>query len=258
MSSTDVWSVASRVHNTTGYWGDVDATHAFCEPHYSTSPYFAEFYNSVSSMIFVVTGIYAFAMAKNDVYIQIAALWLVFIGVGSALFHGIMWYWMQLLDELPMVGFMMTLMLAYVGSKNPILNGKRTFLRVFILIECIGVAVVYIITQQYEIFFHGFVTIITTMGLLTFALKQDTGRHVQHQNTAFRNGVGAIIVGRIFWESENRLCETYPAVWPLHVGWHLVSNISAYYTIMGALILRLDEAQELPVLVGFPRKQKTT
>ena len=33
---------------STGRWGPATSVHQFCEPKYATSPYFAEFYNSLS------------------------------------------------------------------------------------------------------------------------------------------------------------------------------------------------------------------
>ena len=37
-------------------WGKIDAAHIFCEPKYATSPYFAEFYNAISSFVYVIAG----------------------------------------------------------------------------------------------------------------------------------------------------------------------------------------------------------
>ena len=44
---------------STGYWGKATAVHQFCEPKYATSPYVAEFYNSISSFLYVFAACYA-------------------------------------------------------------------------------------------------------------------------------------------------------------------------------------------------------
>ena len=40
-----------------GYWGNTTSTIDFCERNYDTTQYIAEFWNTLSSFIFCVTGI---------------------------------------------------------------------------------------------------------------------------------------------------------------------------------------------------------
>lgn len=248
-----IFAVATRSHNATGYWGSSeDVTHTFCEPHYATTFYVAEFYNSLSSLVYVVTGWYVLrTIGQKDRFVWTGAVWLMVIGIGSALFHGIMWYWMQLLDEIPMVGFAATIMLAKV--ENPALQrGTRTLLllllRVLVWTLCVGTALVYTITQQYEIFIHGFTAIVVLdIGLVFWT--RSTGavcpRHGALHLRAFLTGVGTIVVGKTLWEVENRLCETHrDVVWPLHVVWHFFSATAAYSSLVATYLLGLTENEE--------------
>lgn len=41
-----------------GYWGEPTAVHQFCEPKYASSHYFAEYFNSLSSLVYAVVGCY--------------------------------------------------------------------------------------------------------------------------------------------------------------------------------------------------------
>mmetsp|Transcript_30026 Transcript_30026/g.69258 ORF Transcript_30026/g.69258 Transcript_30026/m.69258 type:complete len:268 (+) Transcript_30026:531-1334(+) len=253
--STSLWSVASGVYNSTGFWGpDEDVTHAFCGPHYATSQYVAEFFNSVSSLIFVVIGLYVLDKVRHDAHVRVAAMWLVLIGVGSTLFHGIMWYWMQLLDEIPMVGFMATIMLAKI--QDPLLDGKRMILTAFCLLECLGVVGIYVALQQYEIFLHGFCLIVLTEAVLGQVVRKWKGRHAAMHTRSYLCALVGIVLGRVLWESENRLCEVYPGVWLLHVGWHLLSGFAAYSILVATLISRLGDEQDSPNLVGFRARLK--
>lgn len=40
-----MFSKVQAVTAPAGYWGQATANHQFCEPHYASSPYFAEFWN---------------------------------------------------------------------------------------------------------------------------------------------------------------------------------------------------------------------
>ena len=252
---TSVFTVATRSHNATGYWGNSDdVTHTFCEPHYSTTVYLAEFYNCLSSIVYVFMGIYILLGIKhNDPYIRLSGGWLVVIGIGSMLFHGIMWFWMQLLDEIPMVGFLGTLMLG--AAEHGRFHKWKQPLQAFIVVQALTVSIVYVMTQQYEIFFHGYTSMIVVEVILVLLTRKTEGRHAAMHFRSFVLGGIALIVGRVCWETENRLCEAYPSVWPLHTGWHFISTALAYFIVVITLILRLDESQDIPDLVLF-RKEK--
>ena len=77
---------------STGYWGKATAVHQFCEPKYAMSPYVAEFYNSLSSFIYVFTACYALSKpaARNDPLILFTGVSIAVIGLGSVAFHGTM------------------------------------------------------------------------------------------------------------------------------------------------------------------------
>lgn len=42
----------AALHVMTGYWGEVDALHTFCEPNYASSAFVAEFWNSLGSAVY--------------------------------------------------------------------------------------------------------------------------------------------------------------------------------------------------------------
>ena len=90
---------------STGWWGPATSVHQFCEPKYATSPYFAEFYNSLSSFIFVVAAAYMLSKpeTRKDPLILLTILSVAAIGLGSVAFHATMLFEYELCDEVPML-----------------------------------------------------------------------------------------------------------------------------------------------------------
>ncbi|KAM4684330.1 alkaline ceramidase 3 isoform 1-T1 [Amazona ochrocephala] len=89
-----------------GYWGPPTSTLEWCEENYAVSYYIAEFWNTVSNLIFIVPPIYGAIQTYKDGlekrYLA-AYLCLTAVGLGSWCFHMTLKYEMQLLDELPMI-----------------------------------------------------------------------------------------------------------------------------------------------------------
>lgn len=91
---------------------DLFSTIDWCESNYTVSEYVAEYWNTVTGIFLILSGlIFSYVKKKsikqNNLYIRkrfknIQNL-LVLVGIGTMLFHGTLWYPFQLLDELPMV-----------------------------------------------------------------------------------------------------------------------------------------------------------
>ena len=97
------------------YWGAIDAQHTFCEPKYATSLYVAEYYNSLSSLVYVLAGIAGLVLCRREDWrINIGWLTLTLVGCGSVLFHATMRFTMELCDEVPML----FLVLAFLIGKE--------------------------------------------------------------------------------------------------------------------------------------------
>jgi dihydroceramidase len=253
MASEWIWSVNNLAHtHSTGWWGEVEANHAFCEPHYAVSHYIAEFFNSTSSLIYILLAFFI-QLPKHDAFLQISRIWLLAIGIGSLLFHGTMRYAMQLADEIPMVGFVTTLMIAKISMPHPWLigyTGLATVISIFYGISLIGV---YVLWDQYEIFIHGFTILVVCDFLLSIPLWQNK-RGSKWETLQIRShmvGIFTILLGKVAWEVEHLLCESHPFVWPLHVVWHLLSCTSAYGSVTSTYVMRAKETEEIPRLFGF-------
>lgn len=78
----------------------------WCETNYNVLPYIAEFWNTISGLCLIFSGIlfqlHNKKISKYSNFYRISNL-LIFVGFGTMLFHGTLYYPFQLLDELPML-----------------------------------------------------------------------------------------------------------------------------------------------------------
>ena len=84
------------------YWGPVTASIDWCELNYATTPYIAEFYNTVSSLCIVLAGCIGLAMVCPLRY-KVAFACIAVVGLGSAMFHMTLLKQWQASDEVPML-----------------------------------------------------------------------------------------------------------------------------------------------------------
>jgi hypothetical protein len=89
---------------------DLPSTVDWCEQNYILSEYVAEYWNTLTGLCLIVSGVLYYknnydwirASRYQNVFTRLSGL-LVFVGVGTMLFHGTLYYQYQLLDELPMI-----------------------------------------------------------------------------------------------------------------------------------------------------------
>lgn len=87
-----------------GYWRPITATIDWCEPNYVLSPYVAEFFNTLSNLPFILFGLYSLYKFRNvEMRFKVAFLSLIFVGIGSFIFHMTLTWTGQLLDEISML-----------------------------------------------------------------------------------------------------------------------------------------------------------
>ena len=223
----------------TGYWGMATAVHQFCEPKYATSHYVAEFYNSISSFLYVFCAAYVLSKreARQDPMILLTTVLVAIIGIGSVLFHGTMLFEYELWDEVPM------LLVISIGMLNkcfahPLLltRGRCLVFGACVICTCAATIVVYAKLQIYEFFVGAF----TVLVIVDTALAC-TWRSRQRVTTwAMYMSAGCIVVGKLVWEVEVRCCAADKRVWPLHVVWHGLSCACVYYGVLADMASRID------------------
>jgi len=253
-SPSSWWKIATRVHGRNdGYWGPVDANHQFCEPHYTSTIYLAECWNAFSSLAYCVMAAYLyyfnprlFVDDQHRRHVSWMCGWLAIIGLGSFLFHGTMRRSMQFLDEGPMVGLITTSILWKV-DKQPqqqkhsswrigirIPSTHPTVVRCFFGGLGVSLVVLYAWLDCYELFVHGFAAlcVVDQLVLTTDSCNNKKKKKNEGGKGYRQKGIVLILIGKVLWEVENRGCEAYPSVWPLHVLWHFLSAGSAYCLVI--------------------------
>jgi hypothetical protein len=170
-------------------------------------------------------------------------------------------YPMQLLDEIPMVGMLGTGCLSKV-EHHPWLRGNTSLWRLAISLFFLAVILTYVWFDRYELFIHGFTALAAVDGAIAFTMPLPTVCLSQKGNFLRNASLVTIVVGKILWDVENRFCQSMPQVWPLHVGWHFFSGMSAYYGILfNSLVsdgnIELSWAPFLPAFFELKAKKTT-
>lgn len=107
--------------NKLGYWGPSTSTMDFCEPNHVHSHYIAEFWNTLSSLPMITTGLLGVRLCRqqrlgHEQMLSYAAL--AVIGVGSVCFHATLLRTGQVLDELPMLWAVLLLMYVALSTRH--------------------------------------------------------------------------------------------------------------------------------------------
>merc|ERR1711971_167108 len=96
----------------------VTALNDWCEENYVWTPYIAEFWNTLSNVIYLLVGAWTIkefspnVRSGGEIYqrLQICVLALCCIGVGSMAYHGAVTRWGQAMDELAILYWEVTLL----------------------------------------------------------------------------------------------------------------------------------------------------
>jgi len=186
------------------YWGAEDTSVHFCEEKYIISPVVAEYYNTLSSLYYIVVGILFLNTRISNLGRS-----LVVVGIGAFLLHMTMRYYAQMLDESAM------LVISFDAVRH---IKKNTFSRWLIF----PILILYIFLHNYFIYFF-----------IIFALFQIYMAHVGLQTC--RSGsyqkvfiIGYIVffcLGTICWLTDQFLCESVQG-YQMHAWWHFFTSLA--------------------------------
>lgn len=133
----------------------------WCELNYSVSEYIAEYWNTVTGIFLIISGLVFYNVnnkwiQSNNVYIQNRFLnirnLLILVGVGTMLFHGTLLYPFQLLDELPMLMLSREYILTLIELQTTEKSFNKQQLRSFDLVVLITKFLPVIISLSYFIY----------------------------------------------------------------------------------------------------------
>ena len=233
-----------------GYWGDPNSILDFCEPNYAISYYFAEFFNTLSSMPMIFQAILGLILthryATKEFRYKLCFMSLMLVGIGSSLFHASLKYHYQLLDELPMLflsatGTFVTLTLH--SNKNNKHHMKRDYYLVVLLVSITLLETYcYCYFKIWSIFFWGYSinVLITTYVLMKYHLKDE-----KIIKRVFIIAWCCYYGGFVFWGTDMVFCD-YVQVFQLHSFWHLAAGYGAYMTFLTCILVRAKYLKKKP------------
>ena len=208
----------------------------FCEKKYIYSNYIAEFYNTISNIFYLIFGIYwLYIFNKNNIVgINCFCYSTIFIGIGSVLFHSTSNYYMELVDEFSM--FLLNILILDKFNKlyNSNKNKKSLVLLNNITIFSLNLSFIYyVINKSFEFFLNVY-------GISIVIILSNMFLYNINNNIKFKI-LSSLLIGKIFWELEQKYCYMFYPVFIFHSLWHFFTALTCYY-IMN--FMYITEAQK--------------
>ena len=185
------------------YWGEYDSSIIFCEDKYVKSKYVAEYFNTISGLVYIVSGL-RFINTKIKIYGFVLFL----MGLGTIFLHGTLRWYGQWMDELAML----SLLFYYI--KGVYFDLSHGWLGIII-----GLYVVF--NENHNIFMCMFLFLVTYQyKTVLLIVKEPINKYYINIYTS------CMILGSFFWLLD-RICFTKTI--NFHVFWHLLSAAASYY-----------------------------
>jgi len=221
--------------NQEGYWGEITSTIDWCEFNYTHSYYIAEFYNTISNIIYLILGSYGIYLARKfnlEIRYIIGFVSLISIGVGSAAFHGTLKFYPQLFDEIPMVWAALTWLFCCLESKP-----KRRFRFLPYALFFLGFAFsTFYIWQPVPLLFQVSWGILMSSSVFVSIplLVDDVAKR------SFVIGLVASLLGFAAWLTDQNFCPEVER-FKLHAFWHILTCWGTFVIILGLVYSRLKK-----------------
>lgn len=211
------------------------ANHDFCESNYAYSPYVAELHNTWTSMPIVAmacVGMHYTWRYTHEVRFVLAFGSIGSVGIGSALFHGMLLRWGQVLDEVPMILYLFCMI--YMQVERERLPRLGCWFPLALALLCSSIVLLYLVFNFYMFFLVGFISggaLVIFSGMF-FLFGPDGDKLMQY---LFYRAFTLLCVGICSWFLDDLLCEhpTYPSRWlHLHVVWHFSAAFASYLFVL--------------------------
>lgn len=230
-----------------GFWGIPTATIDWCEENYSVTAYIAEFWNTVSNLIFIIPSLAALYFAFVD-HMEYRYKWCngsVFtVGLGSWCFHMTLLYSMQLFDELPMIFGSVFLIYSHLEVDKP-RNHQNIPLKIVLSLYCLFVTVVYLHTKHVLFFQCSYGLVVVLMVLVCV----NNFRKYHEARAVFIVATVTYGSGFILWNIDQNFCPglrffrsntlgPFSPLFELHAWWHILAGTGTYLSVLYSAYLR--------------------
>ena len=209
----------------------------WCEENYRFSPLIAEFFNTVSNLLFLIMPPFLMHLHKsyacsmgNGIHLIWALLFVV--GASSAYFHATLSLLGQLLDEMAilwvvMAGFAMWYPKAAMPKRFREKKGRKKFATAVFAFTCVSTSLGFL-EPAFNAFF------LMTLGvpsviMLVYNLRRSEA-HESRVASLGRRSILLWVVAVACWINDRLLCESWTALgFPyLHGFWHVLIFLAAY------------------------------
>lgn len=216
----------------------------FCEPAHVHTPYIAELSNTISSLSYVLVGlwnvwdvwnVWSLQQRNDGCMVRWCMGWnVVGIGVGSALFHATQRFDTELMDELPMLSLML-LWLYYNVCNHPWVHGgvycgwnrqaiRQAIRKAFVPLVALVAYTIrqYIVSRNYDWFLNTFAFLL----VLNIGLDAHTRYCNQRGFRWMFNALALLSLSQVAWQIEQWMVQqemTNIHCYWLHSFWHVCS-----------------------------------
>ena len=194
----------------------------WCEHNNIHSEWIVEYYNTISSVMYIVMGCKGYVLYPNNRRIFEA---MIIVGITSMMFHGIMMLEFQLCDEISIIYMLMNLILNIYNTS--IIEKNVIYLGVlgYIIAIC---ATGYESDAAKNIEFELFQKTLGAVGTILFCHVIFTKQVTKH----FKMGTLYFVLGYMCWWLDYAGCLYLKSInihIEFHACWHILSAIGVYY-----------------------------
>jgi dihydroceramidase len=243
-----------------GFWGAPTSSVDWCEANYRYSPYICELFNTLSSLVILLAGLFGawFHRRVLERRFAVAFLALLAVGIGSVAFHATLRFELQMLDELPMLW--LALVMIYTLLENRPTRRFGPWFPALLVAHGALVSLLALFTRGRVEFWTFQVSFSTTE---FYGLYRVWRIHRRSRNESvhrlFRWGMGFYLVAIALWTVDTHLCSFVSVTLPawglfnpqLHAVWHVLVSLGFYSLV---LLIAYDRFDVLGVRAGLDRR----
>ncbi len=189
------------------YWGPEDASIHFCEKKYNQVWWAAEFFNTLSSVFYIIVG--ALFLGSHLDHLGKAVMG---VGIGSWVLHMTLRYYGQWIDEIAM------LVLCFLSAKQV----KKT------LSNYLLVPIIYIYSLLHQYFAYFFV--IFTLALI-YIIYHSFKQARKIKRVFLLGYILFFTIGIGCWMADQMLCERVQS-FQLHAWWHFSTALATMFGLL--------------------------
>jgi len=206
------------------------------------TPYIAELWNSLSSVLLIIMGIYgmvAVPKTSKERRFMLAYFCLAVVGFGSTAFHATLRRWGQFMDELPMLGINHVFLYcqlrnSYTSNKT---NWRGRIITAMLIFSALASSYSYMVLGDYNVFLLCYNSgLIIQVFIIIRILRKDGTKQDKFLLTV---SACSYLSGFCLWIIERLYCEE-TQIFQLHAIWHIGAGFGTYVWILLLMSVRTE------------------